>query len=445
VDGGQADFPTTRDLLPFKDHIEIWLAGSRDVALPAIGWNQGVTLPKGAESCEDWAEGEQRRGADDVKKCQEWVESQVRYRQYFKRLFVRQWLLAPRQQMETYAAPAFEQIADYYSDKFDKVDEIMKPRGILNLSVFPEPSGYSFQVLINFGAFPPLPRLETGELYLLVDVFSAAPAGRKMGAYSTSSPARVRGKTSTFNTLRLDPPFSFSMTGCELPLGETAEERGEHRTWFFPIIERNGSWSGSVYKTLPDVTTSFVIENNPGCHRWDPQGLSPWVRTTQHFTMGIGSGTWVCGPNLTIAKEGKSESFPYLIRDAESLDRKKMPDGHVLIKVGPQSVDNCCSGMPCSITNDLKIFDLGKDMKLRPALSLGSTVDGLQFVSQDFKISPDWSQVTEYDDVASGRIGDSGIWSSTTWCLKTNAQDEYVYEKCGEKQNVQPPNPPHLR
>jgi hypothetical protein len=445
VDGGPPDFPLTRDLIPSKDHIEIWLAGSRDVDLPAIGWNQNVTLPKGTESCEDWVKNsEEQRG--DLKQCQEWAESQVRYREYFKRLFVRQWLLAPREEMEVYATPAFEHIADWYSDQFDKVDEIMKPRGNLRLWFFPEPSGYSFQVFIDFPEFPPLPQLQTKELYLLVDVFSAAPAGKKTGVYATSSPARVWGKTSTFNALRLDPPFSFSMTACELPLGETAKEKEAGRTWFFPIIERNGSWSGSVYKTLPDVTTSFVIENNPGCHRWDPQGLSPWVRTTQHFSMGIGNGTWVCGPNLTIAKEGKSESFPYVIRDAESLDRKEMPDGHVLINVGPQSVENCCSGMPCSTITDLKNFDLGKDMKLRPALSLGSTVDGFQLVSQDFKISPDWSQVTEYDDHKGGVSTESDTWSSTTWCLKVKNQKDqtggYIYEKCGEKENVQPPNPP---
>jgi hypothetical protein len=452
VDGGQPHFPFTRDLIPSKDHIEIWLAGSRDVEMPPIGWGnqfEQITLPKGAESCEDWAKNTEGRGVDNVKRCQEWAESQVRYRQYFKRLFVRQWILAPREQMEVYATPAFEHIANRYSDHFDKVDEIMKPRGNLLLSVFDEPWGYSFQVLIPFDAFPPLPKLDTGELHLLLDVFSAAPAGKKMGAYSTSSPARIWGKTSTFNTLRLDPPFSFSMTACELPLGETAEERDDHRTWFFPIIERNGSLSYSVYKSLPNVTDSFVVENISGCGNWDPGGLSPWVRTTHHFSMGTRReiGVWVCGPNLTIAKGGKSESFPYVISD-EGLDYKQMPDGDLLLKFGPHVTwgTGCYQGGGAP-TTDLKIFDLSKDMKLRPALSLGTTVDGFHLISQDFTISPDWSQVTDYEDIKGGAESDS--WSSTTWCLKAKSQKDqaggYVYEKCGEKENVQPPNPPVLK
>lgn len=132
VDGAQPDFLYTRDLIPSKDHIEIWLAGSRDVALPEIGWNQDVTLSKGAESCGDWAKDDRFDAVEVVnrmKVCQEWAASQVRYRRYFKRLFVRQWLLAPREQIEVYATPAFDQIADWYSDRDDKLDEIMKPRG----------------------------------------------------------------------------------------------------------------------------------------------------------------------------------------------------------------------------------------------------------------------------------------------------------------------------
>jgi hypothetical protein len=104
VDGPPPDFPLTTDLLSSKDHIEIWLAASRDVDLPDIGWHnqfEEVTLPKGVASCEDWARNDafaHGGGVDGVKRCEVWAESQVRYRQFFKRLFVRQWLLAPREQ-----------------------------------------------------------------------------------------------------------------------------------------------------------------------------------------------------------------------------------------------------------------------------------------------------------------------------------------------------------
>ena len=454
VEGPPPDFPDSRDMVPAKDHIEIWLAASRDVELPDIGWDNQfgqVTLPKGAASCEDWAKNEQpgpEAVSDRVKGCQEWAAEQVRYRQYFKRLFVRQWLLAPREQMELFATPAFEHIIDWYTGPNGSDDDFhktMKPQGSLNINVFREPSGYSFAVFIPFDAFPPLPTLDTSELYVLVDVFSAAPPGKKMGAYSTSSPARVWGKPSTFNILRLDPPFSLPLTFCKLPLGETPKARTEHLTWVLPKFE---GFSGGI-NILSDT---FDLRNTFACGAWDPFGSSPWVYRTHHFWMGTRKeiGVWVCGPNLTIAKVGNSETFPFGKSETfpdvvgeEGLDYKQMPDGRLLIKFGPKIWEGtgCFQGGGAPST-DLRIFDLGWDMELHPALKLGDTIDGMNLLSQDFTVSPDWSQVTQYDLVGNQA---ARAWASITWCLKPNRQNEYIYVKCSESENVQPPNPPVLK
>jgi hypothetical protein len=308
VDGPVPDFPPTRDLIPSKEHVEIWLAGSPDVEMPPLGWSHQfgqVTLPKGAESCEDWPKNDSF--AQDVDECPDWVASQVRYRRYFKRLFARQWLLGPNDAIESFATPAFKHIKDRYAEGFP---EFMKPQGKLQMIHFfcPEPSGYAFEVLIPFEAFPPLPESHTTQLYLLVDVFNAVSHGKKTSVYSTSSPLQVWGNPSTLNVLHLDPPLTCPLTFCDLPLGETPEERKEHRTWVLPKSLRT-----FVGTNVLDDT--FVIENMFRCGGWSPGGLSPWVRETHHFEMGTRKeiGLWVCGPNLTLVKNGKSQTLAEVI------------------------------------------------------------------------------------------------------------------------------------
>ena len=71
----------------------------------------------------------------------------------------------------------------------------------------------------------------------------------------------------------------------------------------------------------------------------------------------------------------------------------------------------------------------------------------MNLLSQDFTVSSDWSRIAEYDDNKAGGTFDA--WSSTTWCLKAPPHNDqsggYVYEKCEEKESVQPPNPPVLQ
>jgi hypothetical protein len=306
--------------------------------------------------------------------------------------------------------------------------------------MFPEASGYSFAVFVPFLSFPPLPSLETSELYVLVDVFNAAPAGKKMGAYSTSSPARVWGKPGTFNALRLDPPFSFPLTPCKLPLEQGADEGEKRLTWVLPNLGYS-----------PDeLTDTFeVVQNEDEWGGTEPQGRSPDVVTHHHFSRyfplgpGKDNGVWVCGPNLGIARGGVTKSYSEVI-SAEVLDLKQMPDGRLLLKVGPEvgTVGQRHGNCGAAPKNDLRIFDLDKDLDLHTAIALGGVICG-PLLSQDFTISPDWSQITEYDDNQTDDSSDS--WTSTTYCLKSYEESGYNYEPCGTKHNVQPPNPPALK
>ncbi len=67
-----------------------------------------------------------------------------------------------------------------------------------------------------------------------------------------------------------------------------------------------------------------------------------------------------------------------------------MPDGHLLIKAGPEigSVGSFVHGAGgADPVTHLRFFDVDKDMEFREALSLTNIIDGINLISQDFTIS----------------------------------------------------------
>jgi len=137
---------------------------------------------------------------------------------------VRQYLVTPDYAVESFAMPGYDEIITHFaSDRPDneEIPALLKPHS--HLQMWPGPGkdrvGYSFEVMIPFIDFPPSSATELGDLRLLVDVFNAPQPGKKVGAYSTSSPSRVYGKPETFNLLHFDPTQHFHLTPCDLPLG----------------------------------------------------------------------------------------------------------------------------------------------------------------------------------------------------------------------------------
>lgn len=441
LDGDQPDFPRTKEQILSKDHVEVWLAATPDVDLPEIGWgNQfdDVTLAEGADSCEEWAK-EMQDAADEKRKCRDWATAQVAYRPYLKRLFVRQWLLTPDYEIESFATPAYEEIQKRFSGLGDEIPDILNPRGKVRMYFFPEQSGYSFEISIPFEALPPLPSLNASELYLEVDVVKAAPEGQKLGVYSTSSLKREYGKPETFNVLRLDPPLYFSLTPCALPLAGTDKRGGYHPAWFIPVGGPEPRYQ----------TDTFILVNDPAGYRYEPAGLSPKVRETHYFWQGGGPGEWVCGPHLTYKKGNFSTSYPYTISQ-EGFEIKRLPGGELLVKTGPRVWYSEFGSGQCGACprTDLRIFGLTGDMKIREALRLGDTIDGPRLFSQDFTVSADWSWITEFE--LEGNEEDlPGSWSSTTYCLIVDTEKDrtgtHVYRPCELGKNVQPPNPAVLK
>jgi hypothetical protein len=366
-----------------------------------------------------------------VQKCREWATQQQNYRRYFQRLFLRQWLLAPGYVVESFAAPAYEQIVSRVAN--DEIPKALNPRGAPEFQYSQSPKGYTFQVVIPYGIFPPLPSLELRDLRLLVDVFSAATPGKKMGAFSTSSPARVWGNPGTFNRLHFNPPHVFHMTPCDLPLQGMDVYGNVRDAWFVPQTKQEGEYESDA----------FLVVNGAAGYRYQPKGSSPVIRRIHDFWISVNPSEWICGPQLTHKKDNLRVAFQQRVAE-EGLAVHRLPSGDLLVKEGPLVGHSEFGSGQCGTCpwTDLAIYHLTPDDKITEALKLGDVIAGLGSGPQDedFTISPDWSQVVRYEQEPDDEKGHPGSWSSTTYCLKGAH-----YEECGKKEQVVPPNPPVLK
>lgn len=445
IQGGPPAFSRDKASLLSQDHIEIWLAAGVDPIFPAIGWgNQfGETLlPDGPASCSspDTEQGSsmyQPGSQKSLRACRDWAAEQQNYRKYFRRLFLRQWVLGPGYAQESYATPAYQQISSRFAGLYegsidDESPDSIRPSGAPKTWFSQSPKGYTFEALIPYSIFPPLPSLDVSDLRLLVDVFSAAKPGQKSAVFSTSSPSRVPGDPGTFNQLVLNPPRVFHMTPCDMPLTGRGVYGTEHDAWFIP-----GSAPLNAYQSA-----AFLIVNEAGGDWYDPKGLSPIIHPVHDFWTSAGPHEWVCGPQLTHTKDGRSVTFDQRI-DRDGLSTRRLPNGDLLVKSGPfvDTVNQFGAGEcgNCSYTS-LQVFRITPDDKLNVALKLGNTLMGISPfpVEEDFKISPDWSQIVDFQE-SPDQNGDDGPWSSTKYCLQDSR-----YVECGKQDNVPPPKSPLL-
>ena len=437
VDGQTPDFPQNKSQLLAKDHIEVWLATAPDVFMPPIGWGnqfEEQLLPKGPDSCLDWMK-ERNPDTADLQKCRSWAAQQQQYRTAFKKLFMRQWLLTSDYAVESYATPAYELIAAKYDAK-GLFTAPLKPKGKIQMwSASASAHGYSFQIQIPYSAFPPANTPDLQNLWLMVDVFNAAPEGKKMGPYSSSSPVRAFGKPETFNQLQLQPRRSFRIAPCNVGLDGTDKYGNRHPGWFVP--QHDQVKPGSEYES-----DSFIIVNEAEGYAYEPEGLSPVVRVTHHFWHAVGKDEWVCGPELVYQKGQSARRYDRQVAE-KGFDAKRLQDGILLIKSGPlvyysEFGSGQCGACP---RYGLDMFALDNSLNLTDALSLGGVVQGDNDAA-DFTLSQDWSQVVHYQEQRpeSENEDAKSTWSAGTYCLKSTK-----YEKCGEKQNVQPPDPPLLK
>ena len=450
VDGARPDFPRNKNLILEKDHVEIWLADSKDPDFPPLGWGNQfgeVTLPKGADSCADWAlqDASNTPAAPSApaaeKRCRTWADTQTGYRTFFKRLFLRQWLVTPDYAVESFATPSYDQITERFaSDRqvnhplsSHEVPTPLEPHDQLQMwfGQGNNGAGYTFEILIPFTAFPPLSATQLQDLRLMVDVFNPVSSAKAVVSYSTSSPTRVWAEPKTFNPVRLDPPQQFHLTPCEMPLVAKDKYGDIHPAWFIPKAD----------SSIGADSDAFILVNDGVGYQYEPDALSPVAQPVHFFWHAIGTGEWVCGPYLTYRRSERSLKFAVNV-DENGFDARRLPGGDLLIKVGPRAYGSEFGSGQCGACPraELRIFRLGADLRAREMLRLGDIVDTGSGVSQDFAVSRDWSRIVQYDQQGYDDQGNPGPWSSTTWC-----RGESAYGQCDHQDKVEPPDPPGLQ
>ena len=463
IDADERGFhwPQQKSEMLSSDHIEVWLATTSEVAMPEIGWgNQfGMTQLGSAKDCADQVDPHTGEAGSGAANCEHWYAEQVQYRQYLRRLFVRQWLIAgsdnsgKARSFEDFASTAYSGLnSSVFPEDLPKA---MKPETDDGVSVeisgevrpedkqnaagatykYYHQTGYNFHVFIPYRAFPPARQLKLADLYLMVDVFSSASAGRKMGDYSSTATARKWGQPSTFNHLRLAMPRTFSVTPCGYKLEQKDLYGTTYESWFFP--------TQSAMDT--DLRTTFALINPAGGYMYAPAGNSPEAEESSYFWKKLTDGATLCGPALAWRKGSKVTRSEFAVDD-EHFEEKSLPDGWTLVRSGPTSStlsafgSGACGACPVM---GFDIFAVSPQGEISSALTIHEelTGSGGQPSAADLTIAPDWKQIVLFHEIVDPQQTDGTTpWTSTTYCLGGHS-----YKQCGESKQAQPPDPPHFK
>lgn len=439
-----------------SDHVEVWLATAPDVPMPAVGWgNQfGMQELKSENDCGGFGDPHTGEKVTGTRNCERWYQEQRRYREQFRRLFVRQWLITgnnytgPTHSFEEFASSAYDDLtASLFPEDLPRTlaakrDDPLKAEIAIDFTPetrknedgreyqYNRAKGYHFHVFIPYTAFPPTQQLKLSDLYVMVDVFGAAADGKMRGTYSTTAPHRQWGRPEKFNRIQLDTPRTFAITPCEYKPEQKDLYDNTFSAWFFPAAAGNN-----------DLHTTFALINPEQGYLYAPSGTSPKVWPAGYFWKPLKDGAIVCGPSLAWRKGAT------LRRTEFTLDphfaTKSLADGWTLLQSGPSTstVSQFGSGA-CGACPELNfaIYAIPPGGEITSALALNQDLTGVpnQPDGADMTIADDWSRIILYlNGSGEEEYGASG-WKSLTYCLNSHA-----YKQCGSAKNVQPPNPPH--
>ncbi len=442
VEGAKPDFPKSAVELMAKDHVELWLAAVPDPVLPVIGWGNQFgdnELPQGEISCAT----EKNIAGDppdqqDIQQCVEWVKRQKSYRAQLKRLFARQWQLAPGMGRETFSVPAYQAIQKNFvgSDKDfppEPPKELRPQESAPELKTKPEAHGYDFEILVPWKLFPPVNSTAPREFYLLVEVFAAAPPGRKIGAYATTSPGRRYADFAAFHRIAFEHPRQYTISECAYPPIGLDFVSKPLPGYFFP--------GESLV-----VTHTFVLENYRGGYAYKPEGLSPGTRATNFFSRELAPGEYLCGPALRHFKAGKGSDFTLagqegrraVIVDKANFAIHKLPSGTLLVRNGPQSSYSLFGSGQCGACPrvELQVYSIAPGLGIKRLINIydliGNFIDDM-----DVQLSADWERISVYrshSEYASD--GHPVGWEDEFYCLR-----QETYQKCGTQAHNPPPEP----
>lgn len=440
VSGGVPEWSQTADEMAGKDHLEIWLADGNPTELPPVGWGNQF----GYEQLNSEADCGRRTStyvnisnAQLLEECRQWYRKQIKYRESFEKLFIRQWQIAPNVIKEIYASPVFESFDQAIREKLSSLRITGLPQAKFQTV---DPGGYRFEILIPWEAFPPVRSLQLKNLRILVDVFNPGRGNHQYGPFSTISKDRKDGHPNSFVLFSLPVPRVYSLTTCRYdsenvviytgPKRDSLGSSKQSKKYYFPT---NGS----------EVDKLIVLDNEAAGYQYEPkpESKSPIALTASYWTKDIGNNEILCGPWLAYLKNGKVSKTDFVIDSKDNLEVRNLSTGDVLIKEGPRVWWSYYGSGQCGACPrvSLNIFYLNRTGNLLSQAFdyLGIADPGSSDI--DIALSPDWNTInifeskTEYTEDS-----EKTTWGQTTFCFKSEKQK---YEKCGKKSQVQEPSP----
>ena len=414
VEGIRPQWARFPNEMSMRTHVNLWFGAAPDVPMPEIGWGNQF----GDTNCEEYSKRENRgRNAED---CATWAARQALYRDQLRRLFVREWQLAPRVSNEAFATPAYREALGFATDFESGALRKMEPTG----NPFIEsPAGgpFQFSIVVPWEAFPPVSSLELSEIYFFVEIAD----GDNIRA--STKPTRKRDDPSSFDKLVLSKPVVSRITSCKYPLTGSILSEKDIPAWYYPT--GNGS-----------IADTFVIANLPVGYRYDPEGLSPIVVWTHHFEKDLGNGNVVCGPELRYLAGKTIWDSGEQIDEQESRFRR-LADGSYHLRSGqiwgtrsPLGTGFCGACASVSVS----VFHLEPLKGISISFTEGLLFDSLQIADADIRFSSDWKTITVYR--AAETPDGKTTWSSTQYCLAANNN----YGECGTGPAGPPPGPRQL-
>ena len=277
-------------------------------------------------------------------------------------------------------------------------------------------------------------QLKLRDLYVAVDVFSAAGAGRKMGAVSSSAPGHAWGKPEMFNHVALTAPAAFSVSPCDYKLEQEDMYEGVHVAWFFPADVSKGA----------DLKSTIALINPAGGYMYTPGGVSPEADRKAYFWTTLADGSTVCGPELAWRKGSVIRRSKFSVEE-KTLAVRPLADGWSLVRSGPTMSTHSPFGSgqcgSCEIAG-FDVYAVSPQGEITSALAIFQDLsgEGGSPESADLTISGDWGRVTLFREFEDYTVNDpKPRTTSVTYCL-----EGHLYKECGTAERAILPSPAHF-
>jgi hypothetical protein len=443
VRGAKPRWPDSPDKMSQGDHLELWLADANEPVLPPVGWGnqfgfEELASEKDCSVLKSWDARKTDEGV--VNECVSWFNNQLKYRKSFRKLFVRQWQIAPAFTEETYSSPAFSG----FGQDIQKKLRLLKPSGapIVKMQESADKGdAYTFEIFVPWNAFPPMKPLQINQVRIMVDIFSPGSRERGYGVFSSTAAKRKYGNIKTFNTVQLKPR-NYYLTPCKYELPKSDPDisldpayrylaaSAKAQLYFFPAADT-------------DLRRLLLIDNEAMGYQYkpDPKSNSPIVHPVDFFTRQISDKELLCGPRLAYVKDDAVKKWPDIFFDSEKyFEAKKLTDGSLLVKNGPRVYYSYYGSGQCGACPRvmLLVYHLDLNNKVSsPAFEYHGTVQA-EDNDIDIHVSENWQNITVYNQHVEYTKDEKSWWIKKDYCFDPPSRK---YIECGIKDPSQAP--PH--